>query len=101
MITDDKSKVYTDYLTKNANGMKKQAAPPYTIEIFEDIGWAFCIGLLDFHEINPVSRIVSSSLKNIEMVKQDLLAHYPIFLPKKKEEELSKPLRQTKSLQRN
>lgn len=61
--------MYTDYLTKNANGVKKQAAPPYTIEIFEDIGWAFCIGLLDYFEINPISRLPSSNLKNVEMVK--------------------------------
>ena len=57
LITDEKSKIYTDCLIKNANGIKKQAAPPYTIEIFEDIGWAFCIGLLDFYEINPISRL--------------------------------------------
>ena len=69
MITDEKSKIYSDFLTKNANGTKKQAAPFYTIEIFEDIGWAFCIGLLDFHEINPISRIASSNLKTVEMVK--------------------------------
>lgn len=104
-ITDEKSKIYSDCLIKNPNGAKKQNAPPYTIEIFEDIGWAFCIGLLDFYEINPISRIPQSNLKTIEGVKQALLAQYPIFLPKKKEEEKEqvKPLRktQTQSLQRN
>ena len=62
-------------------------APPYTIEIFEDIGKAFCIGLLDFYNINPISRIPSSNLKTLDGVKNDLLSHYPIFIPKKKEEE--------------
>jgi hypothetical protein len=36
-------------------------APPYTIEIFEDVGRAFCIGLLDFIGLNPVSRIPMSN----------------------------------------
>ena len=67
--------------------IRKETAPPYTIEIFEDIGKAFCIGLLDFYNINPISRIPSSNLKTLDGVKNDLLAHYPIFIPKKKEEE--------------
>ena len=62
-------------------------SPPYTIEVFEDIGRAFCIGLLDFYEINPISRIAASNLKNLDGVKSDLLTHYPIFIPKKKEED--------------
>ena len=63
------------------------ASPPYTIEVFEDIGRALCIGLLDLYELNPISRIAGSNLKNIEGVKNDLLSHYPIFIAKKKEEE--------------
>jgi hypothetical protein len=34
--------------------------PNYTIEIFEDIGRAVCLGLLDYAEKNTVSRLVSS-----------------------------------------
>ena len=64
----------------------KNKAPPYTIEIFEDVGRAFCIGLLDFYDINPVTRLLSSNLKTLESVKKDILAHYPIFIPKKLEE---------------
>lgn len=82
-ITDKNSKLYIDAKT-NA---KKDAAPPYTIEVFEDVGRAFCIGLLDFYDMNPISRIAGSNLKNLEGVKNDLLSHYPIFIPKKKEEE--------------
>lgn len=51
------------------------------------MGRAFCIGLLDFYDINPVSRICSSNLKTLEGVEKDILSHYPIFIPKKKEEE--------------
>lgn len=65
----------------------KNQAPPYTIEVFEDIGKAFCIGLLDYYDCNPISRIASSNLKTLDGVKNDLLTHYPIFIPKKKEEE--------------
>ena len=70
--------------------MKKDAAPPYTAEIFKDIGRAFCIGVLDFFEINTISRIPTCNLKTLEGVKKDILAHYPIFIPKKKEEEEKK-----------
>ena len=70
--------------------MKKDAAPPYTAEIFKDIGRAFCIGVLDFFEINTISRIPTCNLKSLEGVKKDILAHYPIFIPKKKEEEEKK-----------
>lgn len=51
------------------------------------MGRAFCIGLLDFYDINPISRIGTSNLKTLEGVEKDILAHYPIFIPKKKEEE--------------
>ena len=86
LITDPHSKHYTECQSKRGE-LIKEKAPTYTIEIFEDIGRAFCIGLLDFYKINPITRVSQSSLKTIEGVKNDLLAHYPIFIPKKKEEE--------------
>jgi hypothetical protein len=64
----------------------------FTIEVFEDIGRAFMIGLLDFYEINPVTRLPQSVYKNVQGVKNDLLARYPIFIPKKKEEIKPKPV---------
>ena len=85
-ITDPHSKHYVECITKDGI-VRKDMAPAYTIGIFEDIGRAFCIGLLDFYNCNPVSRIAGSNLKTLEGVKNDLLAHYPIFIPKKKEEE--------------
>ena len=67
--------------------MIKNKAPVYTIEIFEDVGRAFCVGLLDYNDCNPISRLPTSNLKTLEKVEQDILSHYPIFIPKKKEEE--------------
>lgn len=82
-ITDAKNRFYTEYTGKD----NKRNAPPYTIEVFEDIGRAFCIGLLDFYECNPISRLPMSIYKNLEGVKNDLLAKNQIFIPKKKPEE--------------
>ncbi len=39
--------------------------PNYTIEIFENVGHAVCMALLDIIEKNPVSRLVSSQNKTI------------------------------------
>ena len=103
-ITDVHSKHYTDCIGKQGE-VRKETAPPYTIEVFEDIGKAFCIGLLDFYNCNPITRITQSNLKSLEGVKNDLLAHYPIFIPKKKEKEEEdlkgknkKPVRKANSL---
>jgi hypothetical protein len=45
-MTNPKSPIYVEAQAKDP---KKQKAPVYTIEIFEDIGRAFLIGLLDFY----------------------------------------------------
>ena len=42
--------------------------------------------MLDFNDLNPISRVAGSNLKNLTGVKNDLLSHYPIFIAKKKEE---------------
>jgi len=85
-ITDVHAKMYQ-------NGDQK--APPYTIEIFEDVGRAFCIGLLDYIEKNPISRIPTSNLKSLENIKNDLIIHNKIFIPKKIEEPANqKPITQ-------
>lgn len=74
-VTDSYSKMYNEHKT-----------PPYTIEIFEDVGRAFCIGVLDYIEKNPISRIPTSMYKSVEGVKSDLIAHFPILIPKKRVE---------------
>ena len=85
-ITDPYSKHYTECVTRTGD-VRREMAPPYTIEVFEDIGRAFCIGLLDFYNCNPVSRLPSSNLKTLTGVKNDLIGRHPIFLPKFKEDE--------------
>ena len=69
MITDAKNRFYTEY---NGKG-DKRTVPPYTIEVFKDIGRAFCIGVLDFYECNPISRIPLSWYKNLDGVKNDII----------------------------
>ena len=72
-ITDIHSRMYTENKT-----------PPYTMEVFDDIGRAFCIGILDYIEKNPVSRVPLSNFKTLENIKNDLLAHHRILIPKKR-----------------
>ncbi len=45
-ITNPNSKIYVDAQAKDP---KKTKAPVYNIEIFQDIGRAFLIGLLDYY----------------------------------------------------
>ena len=60
-------------------------APPYTIEIFEDIGRAFCIALLDQADKNPVSRIhASGTFKTLEGIKVDVTSQHKILIPFKR-----------------
>ena len=84
-ITDAKNRFYTDQIGKDKK-KGTSGAPVYTIEVFEDIGRAFCIGLLDFYECNTISRLPLSFYKNLEGVKNDILARNPIIMPKKKDE---------------
>lgn len=73
-ITDAHSKFYPE-----------GRAPPYTQEVFEDCGRAFCVGLLDYIDDNPISRIPLSSYKTLQGIKQDILSHHRIIIPKPKE----------------
>jgi hypothetical protein len=47
-------------------------SPYYSIEIFEDIGRASCIALLDYIDNTPISRIPMSAVKNVENLKMDI-----------------------------
>lgn len=60
----------TDYTSKYYNGSQ---TPSYTIEIFEDVGKAVCIAMLDLIEKNPISRVPSSQYKNIHNLKRELI----------------------------
>ena len=90
-MTDSKRKYYSEH---NGKG-DKRSAPPYNIEVFEDIGRAFLIGILDFKNINPISRLPQSYYKNIEGVKADLISKGNIFMPNK-----SKPRQNTAKIER-
>ena len=47
--------------------------PNYTIDIFEDVGRAVCIALLEFAQINPISRMLTSHYKNLDSVRKELI----------------------------
>lgn len=73
-ITDINSSIYTE---------KQMATPAYTIEIFEDVGTAFCIALLDYVDKNPISRLPSSTFKTLDGLKATLVNQHKILIPKK------------------
>ena len=61
-VTDPNSRIYA-----NCN------SPPFTQEIFEDVGHAVACALLDHLGINPISRIPLSCYKAVENVKDDIM----------------------------
>lgn len=73
-INDVNSAMYQD---------KTLATPAYTIEVFEDVGKAFCIALLDYVEKNPVSRLLSTTFKTLDGLKNSLIHAHKILVPKK------------------
>lgn len=77
-ITDFNSEIYTNLETGDSK------LPPYTIEIFEDVGKAFCIGLLDYIDKNPISRVPTSTYKTIDSIKSELINQHRILIPKKR-----------------
>ena len=73
-VTNINSEIYSD---------KTVQSPAYTIEIFEDVGKAFCIALLDYIDKNPISRIPTSSYKTVEAIKSELINQHKILIPRK------------------
>lgn len=63
-VTDKSSKIY-----------KEGRNPNYCIEIFEDVGHAVCIALLEWAECNPISRMPTSHYKNLYSIKRELIVH--------------------------
>ncbi len=56
-VTDaNNSKLYPD-----------KKSPTFTIEIFEDVGRAVCLAILDYIEENPVSRVPRSNFKQLSV----------------------------------
>ena len=73
-VTDGSSFIYAE---------KSTPAPPNTQENFEDLVKAFCDAILDLLDKNPVSRLPSSTLKNLEGVKNDVINMHKILIPRK------------------
>jgi len=76
--TDRNSKIYKDMRTPN-----------YTVDIFEDVGRAVCIALLEFAEINTISRMATSHYKNLESVRKELIVQNSL-LPYEQMKEIRK-----------
>lgn len=56
----------------NSKTYVNTTSPPFTQEIFEDVGLALCVALLDHLGCNPVSRIPLSCFRSVENVKDDI-----------------------------
>ena len=60
-ITDLNSKLYKENKVIFTILLNSYAQTPnYTIDVFEDVGRAVCLALLDLIELNPVTRLASS-----------------------------------------
>ena len=73
MITN--KKIIVDDIEEESKEVKEAGVVdhPYTIESYENVGRAVCIGILDFYELNPISRIPTTKYKNLKNIKQELL----------------------------
>jgi len=67
-VTDRNSKIYKDTRTPN-----------YTTDIFEDVGHAVCIALLEWIELNPISRMPTSHYKNLDSLKKELIVQNSLY----------------------
>lgn len=61
-----------NYLTDPKSMLYKHKPPVFSIEIFEDIGRATVISMLDIIDQNPVSRVPKSIYKDIVNMKLEL-----------------------------
>jgi hypothetical protein len=61
-VTDPNSKIYAN-----------TSSPPFTQEIFEDVGHAVAVALLDQIGVNPVSRVPLSCFRSVENVRDDIM----------------------------
>ena len=51
-------------------------SPPFTPEILEDSGRAAGVALLDIINKNPISRIITSTYKSVQNVREDLVRQF-------------------------
>jgi cytosolic carboxypeptidase protein 5 len=52
--------------------MYKRGPPMYTIEIFEQVGKALLISILDLFEKNPYTRVQNSAYKSLDNMRKDV-----------------------------
>lgn len=62
VVTDRNSRIY-----------KETRTPNYTVEIFEDVGRAVAIAILEWIEMNPISRMPTSHYKNLDSIRKELI----------------------------
>ena len=65
-------------VTNNKSSIYKRKTPAFTIELMEDLGAALLKGVLDFKEINPISRLPKSRFKDLMGVKQQLVSVFEL-----------------------
>lgn len=65
-ITDVNSELY-----------EGKVPPAYTLEHFKDIGRAVGLGLLDYYELNPISRIPMSIYKTLKNLRKEIAIKAP------------------------
>ena len=58
---------------RNSKTYKENRTPNYTVEIFEDVGRAVAIALLEFAQSNPISRMPTSHYKNLDSLRKELI----------------------------
>ena len=58
---------------RNSKTYKETRTPNYTVEIFEDVGRAVSIALLEFAQCNPISRMPTSHYKNLDSLRKELI----------------------------
>jgi hypothetical protein len=61
-VTDPGSKLYSN-----------NTSPAFTQEMFEDVGNAVAVALLDHIGVNPISRIPLSCYRSVENVNDDIM----------------------------
>jgi hypothetical protein len=69
-----------DELTdKNSKYYKEVRTPHYCTDIFEDVGRSVSIALLEYAQINPISRMHTSHYRNLESIKRELIIQHSLL----------------------
>lgn len=66
--TDRNSKIYRENRTPN-----------YCVDIFEDVGNAVCMALLEWTSCNPISRMATSHYRTVDSVRKELIVQHNLL----------------------